>query len=76
MRAYKEIRRMDSTLHDCVSLWQTNGTPVDITRVVAEVTRRICLGNIEYHYRRLFRRRQGHHARGFHRGSHPDGTTG
>ena len=26
------------------------GTPVDITRVVAEAGRRICLGNIEYHY--------------------------
>ena len=26
------------------------GTPVDITRVVAEADRRICLGNIEYHY--------------------------
>ena len=26
------------------------GTPVDITRVVAQADRRICLGNIEYHY--------------------------
>ena len=28
----------------------SRGTPVDITRVVAEADRRICLGNIEYHY--------------------------
>ena len=27
-----------------------NGTPVDITRVVAEADRRIALGNIEFHY--------------------------
>lgn len=50
-RAYKEIRCMDSTPHDCVSFGKTkSGTPVDITRVVAEADRRICLGNIEYHY--------------------------
>ena len=50
-RAHREIRLMDSTPHDCVSFGKTAaGTPVDITRVVAEADRRICLGNIEYHY--------------------------
>ena len=50
-RAFNEIRCMDSTPHDCVSFGKTAaGTPVDITRAVAEADRRICLGNIEYHY--------------------------
>ena len=50
-RAYAEIRCMDSTPNDCVHVGATDcGTPVDITRVVAEADRRICLGNIEYHY--------------------------
>jgi len=50
-RAWAEIRCMDSTPHDCISFGKTAaGTPVDITRVVAEADRRICLGNIEYHY--------------------------
>lgn len=42
---------MDSDPSDCVHLGTTAaGTPVDITRAVAEADRRICLGNIEYHY--------------------------
>lgn len=50
-RAFNEILCMDSTPHDCVSFGKTAaGTPVDITRAVAEADRRICLGNIEYHY--------------------------
>lgn len=50
-RAWKEIACVDSDPSDCVSLGVTAaGTPVDITRVVAEADRRICLGNIEYHY--------------------------
>ena len=50
-RAYREIRCVDSDPDDCVSFGVTSrGTPVDITRVVAEADRRICLGNIEYHY--------------------------
>lgn len=50
-RACREIRCMDSTPNDCVHVGDTDcGTPVDITRVVAEADRRICLGNIEYHY--------------------------
>ena len=50
-RAYGEIRCVDSSREDCVHVGVTDcGTPVDITRVVAEADRRICLGNIEYHY--------------------------
>ena len=50
-RAYSEIRCVDSDPDGCVSYGVTSrGTPVDITRVVAEADRRICLGNIEYHY--------------------------
>lgn len=50
-RAYSEIRLVDSDRADCVHFGETDrGTPVDITRVVAEADRRICLGNIEYHY--------------------------
>ena len=50
-RAYAEIRCVDSDPDDCVSYGTTSrGTPVDIFRVVAEADRRICLGNIEYHY--------------------------
>ena len=50
-RAYSEIQCVDSDPDDCVSYGTTSrGTPVDITRVVAEADRRICLGNIEYHY--------------------------
>lgn len=50
-RAWNEIRCVDSDPNDCISYGVTSrGTPVDITRVVAEADRRICLGNIEYHY--------------------------
>lgn len=50
-RAWNEIRCVDSDPADCVHLGATHhGTPVDITRVVAEADRRICLGNVEYHY--------------------------
>ena len=50
-RAYAEIRCVDSDPSDCVSYGNTSrGTPVDIFRAVAEADRRICLGNIEYHY--------------------------
>ena len=50
-RAFKEIRCVDSDRADCVHMGVTDaGTPVDITRAVAEADRRICLGNIEYHY--------------------------
>lgn len=50
-RAWAEIRCVDGDPSDCVHMGATNcGTPVDITRIVAEADRRICLGNIEYHY--------------------------
>ena len=50
-RAYAEIHCVDGDVNDCVHLGNTtHGTPVDIVRVVAEADRRICLGNIEYHY--------------------------
>ena len=50
-RAINEIECVDSDPDDCVHIGVTDcGTPVDITRVVAEADRRICLGNIEYHY--------------------------
>ena len=50
-RAWNEIRCVDCDPDDCVHLGVTSaGTPVDIPRVVAEADRRICLGNVEYHY--------------------------
>ena len=50
-RAYEEIRCIDSDPDDCVHLGSTpHGTPIDISRAVVEADRRICLGNIEYHY--------------------------
>ncbi len=50
-RAYNEIKVEDSTPDDCVHMGTTKrGTPVDISRTVAEADIRICLGNIEYHY--------------------------
>lgn len=50
-RAFSEIRCVDSDPDDCVDLGVTScGTPVDITRAVAEADRRVCLGNIEFHY--------------------------
>ncbi len=50
-RAYSEIRCIDSDPSDCVTLGVTSrGTPVDIFAPVANAGRRICLGNIEFHY--------------------------
>ena len=50
-QAWGQIRCVDSDPADCVRLGTTRaGTPVDVTRVVARADRRICLGNIEYHY--------------------------
>lgn len=47
---YGTLRCVDS-VGDFVRLGETRrGTPVDIVRTVAEADRRICLGNIEYHY--------------------------
>ena len=50
-RAYAEVRCVDSDPADCIRMGTTKrGTPVDITRVVAQADVRICLGNIEFHY--------------------------
>ena len=50
-RAYEEISCIDSDADNTVHLADTpHGTPIDIDRVVAEADRRICLGNIEFHY--------------------------
>ncbi|MCD8054524.1 MAG: nickel-dependent lactate racemase [Lachnospiraceae bacterium] len=50
-RCYHEVRCIDSDPEDCLHLGTTRaGTPVDITRTVAEADVRICLGNIEFHY--------------------------
>lgn len=48
---YNRIKCVDSDPKDFVSFGYTaNNTPIDIFRVVAEADRRICLGNIEFHY--------------------------
>lgn len=48
---YSEVKCIDGDDSDCVHYGITSrGTPVDIVRAVAEADRRICLGNIEYHY--------------------------
>ena len=48
---FRRIACVDGDTADCVHLGVTlRGTPVDIVRCVAEADRRICLGNIEYHY--------------------------
>ena len=48
---YSQIKCIDSDSADCIHLGVTShGTPVDIFRTVAGADRRICLGNIEYHY--------------------------
>jgi nickel-dependent lactate racemase len=50
-RAFREIRCIDGDVEDVVHVGETsNGTPVDIVREVVEADRRICIGNIEYHY--------------------------
>ncbi|MHB1392516.1 MAG: nickel-dependent malate racemase, LarAH6 family [Clostridia bacterium] len=48
---YSRIKCVDSDTDNCKHLGTcNNGTPVDVFRTVAEADRRICLGNIEYHY--------------------------
>lgn len=50
-RVYNEVKCIDSDGDDCVRMGMTkDGTPVDIFRLVSEADRRICIGNIEYHY--------------------------
>ena len=48
---YAKVHTVDSDPEDTVFLGMTSyGTPVNITAVVAQSDRRICVGNIEYHY--------------------------
>lgn len=48
---YKRVRCIDSDSQDCMRLGYTSyKTPVDIYSEVAKADRRICLGNIEFHY--------------------------
>lgn len=48
---YNTIRCIDSNQEEYKHLgYTTMGTPVDIFTPVAEADKRICLGNIEYHY--------------------------
>ncbi|NLY44711.1 MAG: nickel-dependent lactate racemase [Tissierella sp.] len=50
-KVYNEVSCIDSDANDCVRMGMTKGgTPVDIFRVVAESDKRICIGNIEFHY--------------------------
>ncbi len=48
---FDQISCIDADPEDCICMGRTSrGTPVDIFRPVAKADRRICLGNIEYHY--------------------------
>lgn len=48
---FAKVRCVDSDPADCINLGTTSrGTPVEIFSEVAKADRRICLGNIEYHY--------------------------
>lgn len=48
---YDKVKCIDSDNLKCIKLGTTKrGTPVEIFDVVAKADRRICLGNIEYHY--------------------------
>lgn len=50
-KVYHEIHCVDSEPEDCIRMGYTRrGTPVDVTRVVAEADRRICIGNVEFHW--------------------------
>ena len=50
-QAFSEITCIDSDPEDCLCLGTPRrGTPVEIMRTVAKADRRICLGNIEFHY--------------------------
>jgi nickel-dependent lactate racemase len=50
-KIYNKIRCVDGNSADYIHMGTTKlGTPVDITRIVAEADFRIGVGNIEYHY--------------------------
>ena len=49
--AYRRVKCIDADAAQCVHMGVTSrGTPVDVFDVVANADRRICVGNIEYHY--------------------------
>ncbi|MDP6523417.1 MAG: nickel-dependent lactate racemase [Kiritimatiellia bacterium] len=48
---YERVKCMDSDPRNVVHLGRTSrGTPIDIFKPVVDADKRICLGNIEYHY--------------------------
>lgn len=48
---FQKVRCVDSDPRDCIRMGATGrGTPVEIFSEVAKADRRICLGNIEFHY--------------------------
>ncbi|MGI6161429.1 MAG: nickel-dependent lactate racemase [Christensenellales bacterium] len=48
---YNRVKCYDSDPNDLIQLGVTEmGTPVDITRRVCEADKRVCIGNVEYHY--------------------------
>lgn len=50
-KVFETVKCVDSDPDDCIHMGVTDaGTPVDITRVVAEADFKICTGNIEFHY--------------------------
>lgn len=70
---YNTCRCMDSSECSFIHMGETKaGTPVDIADKVAHADLRICLGNIEYHFCRLFGRSKGNHAGRFHHAGHSE----
>ncbi len=48
---FRLVRCVDHDPADCVRMGvSSRGTPYDVYRAVAEAKRRICLGNVEFHY--------------------------
>jgi len=49
--SFERVKCVDADASDCAHLGVTEmGTPVDVYTPVAKADRRICLGNVEYHY--------------------------
>ena len=50
-QVYNQVKCIDSSSTDFIHMGTTEmGTPIDVFTPVAKADRRICLGNIEYHY--------------------------
>jgi len=48
---FDSFRCIDSNPNDCIHLgFSRSGTPIDVFSEVVDADRRICLGNIEFHY--------------------------